>query len=409
MLLPNPIFLAIVAGDLLVILFNVLHHRRVKAKIEGSAKAFSPENPSPHHRVVLSRGAGDTYAGAFIGAMFMLCAGVIFLPTGLSVWDPGYTAFWSDPGFLSDLTLQLAIFVLAPLLICLMYSGEFFLLSEEGLERIKGGKRTMLFWKSVTSVSLLYDRTLPYVRLATSTGYIDVVRNIKGAERIYEAAVRNLPEDLRGSEAYQFMANGARTVPEVRKIGSADTRRASRWRVIGLVIAFGGIWIPLLFVPQLGSGLAGLLVLVILFGGLFLGIIGSTKGSSFDIVKEVRGISPEQAERTAEDWLRGQGAEDVERTPGRVRAVHGSKKVKVWSPGARKVVDLTFTRAAGGTRIDAVLRPGSSLYADDVVQNRDRTMVAWGGWLEGLWKALEVNGRPDDGTGPQPAEGASTG
>lgn len=392
MLLPNPIFLLAIAGNLLLIAYSILYRCAIQKRVHGSAVAFSEENPTGREKMVLARRAGDTYAGVVVGLMFILFSAMIFLPNGILVWDPGYNDFWGDPDFLFSAAIMLGMLVLAPFYISMQYAGEFFLLSEEGIERVKGRKRTSVPWSEATSVSIIYLDSGPIIRLASPASRIDLPRQLKGIEKVYEVAARRLPMEVRDSEGYRYIVNGSLPPAQVRMAGNADTKKARNWRIIGLVIAFGGIWVPLLLIPYIGFPIAGVLVMVILFGGLALGIVGSTRGASFYVTRELHGVRPEEAMLAAEVWLRGQGAEVVNQER-ELQAVHGTSSSKVWNPDARKNIELTFLAINDGTVVGAVLRPGSTWYADDVVKNRDRIMVSWSGWLEGMWESMSKSSK----------------
>jgi hypothetical protein len=299
--------------------------------------------------------------------------------------------------------MMLGMLVLVPFYISMQYAGEFFLLSEDGIERVKGRKRTSIPWSEATSVTMIYQDSGPIVRLATPSSRIDLPKQLKGIEKVYEVGARRLPMGVRDSEGYRYMVNGSLPPAQVRMAGSADTRKARNWRIIGLVIAFGGMWVPMVLFPYIGSSTASVLILIILFGGLALGIVGSTRGASFHVTRELPGVRPEEAMLAAEGWLKGQGAE-VERHEMELRAVHGMSGSKVWNPDARKNIELTFLPINDGTVVGAVLRPGSARYADDIVKNRDRVMVSWAGWLEGMWEAM---GRSSRGGAASPAPGGA--
>ena len=64
-----------------------------------------------------------------------------------------------------------------------------------------------MLWKDVSSITARPQGQPFLVRFSSSNGHIDAHLMIEDVERLYEVALRRLPEPLRESDAYAWMTS----------------------------------------------------------------------------------------------------------------------------------------------------------------------------------------------------------
>jgi hypothetical protein len=189
-------YVLIVIGNLLIVLANVVLVRRTK-RVSGTPST------APDQVVLFSE--TNAYAGAFFARVVIAIATAVMF---LRPEELGGQLMTDDPGSWPRIGLRVGLAVLPALLTTLTYSGEVYLLSEQGIKRVKGDKRTRLAWSEVTVVShSKKDRGI--IVLTGGDAEIAVPETVKGSEQFYPMAARLLPEAVRQEPTYLYVASMA--------------------------------------------------------------------------------------------------------------------------------------------------------------------------------------------------------
>jgi hypothetical protein len=147
----------------------------------------------------------NAYAGGFIATVVIAIATAVMflLPEELSG-----QLMMDEPGSWPRIGLRVGLVVPPALLTTLIYSGELYLLSEQGIERVKGEKRTRLAWSEVTVVSHS-KKDHGVIVLTDGHAEIAIPGTVKGTEQFYPMAAPLLPEAVRQEPTYLYIASMA--------------------------------------------------------------------------------------------------------------------------------------------------------------------------------------------------------
>ncbi len=117
----------IVAGNLLVLLFNVLQIRSLKKQAAGMTGSGTPGG-----KVLFKK--EDAYGSAFIAIVFIFIGTAMHLLEGLSAGEPTMDIDCSDPMTLLRTVLRVGILIPPTFAVAISFPGEFFVNFEERIE-----------------------------------------------------------------------------------------------------------------------------------------------------------------------------------------------------------------------------------------------------------------------------------
>ena len=207
MLLPNPAVLIVQVGCLFIIAYVLIDHRRAMRRIRARVEPFSADNPSGQPITVLRPQVGIVHRGAIRATIVLVLITFYSVAEGLYEWGPDYVDRWMDPENLAVAVMVILLLLIIPGLLGRRSTREFFLVSDADLTHIKGKDEERIPWKDVSSITTIPQGQPLLVRFSSSRKHIDAHLMIENVERLYEVALRRLPEPVRDSEAYAWMTS----------------------------------------------------------------------------------------------------------------------------------------------------------------------------------------------------------
>lgn len=207
MLLPNPAVLIIQVGCLLLIAFVLIEDRRAMRRVRARVDPFSADNPSGKPTTILRPRTRIVHRAAIWAAIVLVLMTLYSFAEGLYEWGPHYLDRWLEPENLAVSIMLVLLLLIVPWLLARRSVQEFFLVSDADLTHIVGKEEERMLWKDVSSITARPQGQPFLVRFSSSNGHIDAHLMIEDVERLYEVALRRLPEPLRESDAYAWMTS----------------------------------------------------------------------------------------------------------------------------------------------------------------------------------------------------------
>jgi hypothetical protein len=205
---PDIITVMVTIGNVSTILIATLRIYITRSIIRKKKSELVDESRETMVNIV-DRTWKDNYSVNLIPMMFLLGYLVLYVARGI----PPFEVSWeiNSPESILSLVFLFMLFVLTPFLFTLNHTNEFFVVSNQAVERHKGSRvKETIRWDDITYISTnlgqqLDDGDILKIVMSSNQKKMVIDTYMSGIEMFCKLAVEKIPEPLRQLRTYHWM------------------------------------------------------------------------------------------------------------------------------------------------------------------------------------------------------------